>query len=99
MNKNFITSYYIGLNDKDEHKQLLLTDTYKDKINRVLQAFGKHGFTIVEAQGFYKGELENTLIIQLGNIKLDKIIINSLKQELNQECIMEVVTPCNVRFI
>lgn len=96
---NFIANYYIGLNDKDSHEQLLLTDTYKDKINRILQAFNKHSFTIIEAQGFYKGELENTLIIQLLDTKLDNIIIDSLKKELNQECILETIQEVNARFI
>lgn len=98
MNNN-LYSYYIGCNDKDEHKQLMLTSTLLDKINRILQAYGITSFTIKECTGIYKKELEHTIEIVLLNMQLDKVIINDLKRELNQECIMQVITPCNVDFI
>ena len=99
MNKDFTASYYIGCNDKDKHKQLMLTSTILDKINRILQAYNITSFTIKECTGIYKKELEHTIEIMLLNNTLDKVIIDSLKQELNQECIMEVITDCNVKFI
>ena len=94
-----LTQLYIGLNDKDEHKQLLLTDTYKDKVSRILYAYGVHSFTILEAQGFYKGELENTLVIQVFDIDVPEVCIKDIKKELNQECIMVTKKECDVNFI
>lgn len=94
-----VYDYYIGLNDKDKHTQLLLTDTFKDKINRILQAYNVHNFSMFELQGFYQGGKENSLMIRTLDKQLDKIILNDIKKELNQECIMEVISDCDVRFI
>jgi uncharacterized membrane-anchored protein YitT (DUF2179 family) len=94
-----LQTLYIGLNDKDKHKQLLLTSTYKDKISKILYAYGIHSFTMLEAQGFYKSELENTLVIQVFNMDIPKVCIKDIKQELNQECIMLTLQELEVKFI
>lgn len=99
MNKDYIVSYFIGCNDKDKHKQLMLTSTILDKINRILQAYNITSFTIKECTGIYKKELEHTIEVMLVNNTLDRIIINDLKRELNQECIMRVLTDCRVKFL
>ena len=49
---------FIGLNDKDEHKQLLSTNAVKLAIAKALQ-----DCTIFDCTGVYRGEVENSLQI------------------------------------
>lgn len=84
-------NFYIGLNDKDTHKQEYKTN---DLINSIVDIFNSHnitGLTITQAIGVYNGERENSLVVSI----IDRIseieiiyICNDIKLELNQECVM-----------
>lgn len=95
-------NYYIGLNDKDEHKQLFTNDEAKLTITTI---FGYYydSFTMSECIGVYKGELENTIKVKVmsnyfEHVRNDKELITMLKDYLNQECIGIEETQSNVSF-
>ena len=99
MPKDFISVYYIGLNDKDEHKQIYTTSTSLKIIQGCLSRNNVTEYTSSEVVGSYQGEKENTIKIELFNDKLSSRCIKDLKEVLNQECIAEVITECNIKFI
>lgn len=49
---------YVGLNDKDEYRQLVPTDAAVERLNRVAMQYAD-GFTVRRAQGFWKDEHGN----------------------------------------
>ena len=84
---------YVGLNDKDTKIQKISTlDAYKMVENVITKK--TDGYTISEAQGYYKHEdgtltIENTLRIEMlfVNKELVKEFVGTLKIMLNQESI------------
>ena len=84
---------YVGLNDKDTKTQEISTlDAYKMVENVITKK--TDGYTISEAQGYYKHEdgtvtIENTLRIEMLFVdrELVKEFVNTLKLMLNQESI------------
>ena len=100
MKKDFIATYYIGLNDKDLKTQLLLTQEYMQIIMKLIKEYTDiDAYTLDLVKGFYKGIAETTIKIMLANKVLPKYLIELIKKELNQECIMEVITDCEIKFI
>lgn len=80
---------YIGLNDKDEHRQIVSTD---DAINSVIGALACEnidGATISEAKGVWQYESEHTLRVEIMDAKIEgvKRAMLSLKKTLNQNAI------------
>lgn len=76
----------LGLNDKDTHKQ----EKSMEEVYRQLGIiFNKHGCTITECIGFYKGEKEKSLKIECYDM-LDitaTTIARRLANTFNQECV------------
>lgn len=97
MNINF--KIFIGLNDKELHKQIILTSEVKKTLSILFDCF-----TLTECEGYWEKEKENTLIIEIvSNENERENIYNKvkfLKQHLNQECILITETILNdVKFI
>ena len=92
MNINY--KIFIGLNDKDLHKQIINVKTLKTTLSILFDCF-----TLTESVGYWKREKENTLIIDIiSNESERENIYNKvrfLKQHLNQECILVTETICN----
>lgn len=90
LSKNYISVYYIGLNDKDTHKQKYNFNTYLKLLNSILLGDDVTSYTITKATGFYKGEKENTIRLELLNDCLTQKAIDNIKEVFNQECIMDI---------
>lgn len=82
-----LNRYYIGLNDKDKHKQILSNETMELLVSKIVSKQVEN-FTIIKAKGFYKGEPENTLIVEIIGDTLNAKTLEELKTILNQECIL-----------
>lgn len=82
--KNYLLN--VGLNDKDKHEQLkTLKEVYK-----MLATVIKEGCTITNTIGIYKGEIENSLKIEVYDIPYDtiKFYADVIVTWLNQESII-----------
>lgn len=93
LSKNYISVYYIGLNDKDTHRQKYNFTTYLKMLNSILLEDDVTSYTITKTIGFYKGEKENTIRLELLNDCLSSIAIENIKEVFNQECIMDLTLP------
>lgn len=97
---NFITTYYIGLNDKDLKIQLLETKEYIQIIKTLIKEHTDiNAYSLDVIQGCYKSVTETTITIMVVNDVLPKCLLELIKKELNQECIMAVTKECDVNFI
>ena len=76
---------YIGMNDKDLHRQVLDDSVFFEAIARYIE-----GCTIFEAKGLYKGEFEKSLKLEIYDDNEEKYIniAKTLCRELNQETII-----------
>lgn len=95
-------NYYVGLNDKDEHKQLFTIDEARIIITTIV-GFYYDSFTMTKCVGVYKGETEHTIKVTvmsnyIEHVRNDKELIAMLKEYLNQECIGIEVIQSNVSF-
>lgn len=97
--RNILTTYYIGLNDKDTHRQEKTTQEALNIIEDVMDLAGVDSYTTGIVQGHYKRELENTIKVELVGIALSEYYINLIKGRLNQECIMELCSEVDCNFI
>jgi len=98
--KDFIATYYIGLNDKDLKIQLLTTQEYIQTIKTLIKEHcNLSAYSLDVIQGCYKGITETTITIMLVNDILPRCLLELIKNELNQECIMEIKKECDVNFI
>ena len=72
---------YIGLNDKDLHKQVLSDEAFYKAIAQYIESC-----TIFEAKGLYHGELEKSLKLEIYDEDVEKYIVIAKKLcvELNQ---------------
>ena len=75
---------YIGANN----------ETKEVEIDKAIDIIGNEfdGFTFWNANGFWKGSQEKTLIVQIETDETDETgtliaLIKNLKEELNQDCI------------
>ena len=93
LSKNYISVYYIGLNEKDTHKQKYNFNTYLKILNSILLDDDVTSYTITKTIGFYRGEKENTIRLELLNDCLSSKAIENIKEVLNQECIMDITIP------
>ena len=99
---------YIGLNDKDTHKQRHSNIIFKDIIYECLFDYDYNAFSCQLIDGVYRhtdGTVvsENTFVITLCDNVIDyyklQNLINTLKNELNQECIMVEQYYSNISFM
>lgn len=90
---NFILN--IGLNDKKSHKQEMDTDT---AINMIGHFIGN--CTITTCVGFYMGERENSLKVEIYDISVENAVGYAayFADILNQECIA-LTTGDNTVFV
>ena len=94
-------NFYIGLSDKDTHKQVYTYSVYS-----IMQSiFEKHAIlnlTITQAVGVYNGERENFLIVSVTS-KLSSTdiiyICNDIKEKLNQQCVLVQIIDDEIRII
>lgn len=87
MNK-YLNVYYIGLNDKDTHTQKYSTDTFIKMLCGIMSAHLIECFTLSTAIGYYKGEPETILKLELINNFLAAFTVSEIKEVFNQECIL-----------
>lgn len=96
-------TFFIGLNDKNAHVQLINTLDASRIIERVFVAHGCEGATISGARGIYRHEdgtvvCEETVMVQVfefGDAIDVKGICEDLKKMLNQESIAVESTETN----
>lgn len=93
LSKDYVSIYYIGLNDKDTHKQKYNFTTYLKMLNSILLDDDVTSYTITKTIGFYNGEKENTIRLELLNDCLSSIATENIKEVFNQECIMNIILP------
>lgn len=94
-----LTTYYIGLNDKNSHAQDITTQEALNIIEEIMDNAGIDSYTTSIVQGHYKNELETTIKLELVGVALSQYYINLIKGRLNQECIMELCTETDCNFI
>lgn len=96
--------YYIGTKDKETKDYKLTNEFIKQTITNEFAKKYPNGFTITEGTGYYKhdsGEVvtEKTYIITvLETLFVNTILIDVLKDKLNQECIGVQVINDSVVF-
>ena len=99
----YLQRLYIGMNDKDKHKQMLSREDFIMIIKSCLLGYGLEAFTIINSVGIYKTEQENTLIVEIikkdRNSLISTDLIKLLKELLNQECIMQTIQEIETNFI
>lgn len=85
---------FIGLKDKDTKEQKMSKEAFIELINKICKNENVE-FSVITMNGgyiHYSGDyiLENSLQLSLGGISEEKAlgIANSLKQLLNQECVI-----------
>lgn len=99
------TIVYLGLNDKDERRQLISTGDALEQVARVFSDY-VDGATISEAKGVYTHEdggrvIETTLRVELFQA-IDGHILEAcgiLKQVFNQESLAIEEVETNTNFI
>lgn len=96
MDKIRKSTFLIGLNDKDEKRQII-TDGAARRI--IENAFARRydGATFSEAVGLYMGGFENSIRVEVlwSESAKDAAICEELKKALNQDCIyLEVADVC-----
>lgn len=97
--RNILATYYIGLNDKDTHRQEKTTQEALNIIEDVMDLATIESYTTSIAQGHYKNELETAIKVELVGTVLSEHYIEIIKDRLNQECIMELCTETDCNFI
>lgn len=80
-----MNTLFIGMNDKDLHKQVIDADVFYAAVGREFESC-----TVYEAIGFYKGEREKSLKIEVFGLNHEICIeiARRLCVELNQETII-----------
>ncbi len=101
MNKAYSHKFYIGSNDKDEHKQLTGNRDIQECIRSTCGLFFD-SYTMFRGIGYFEGELENTYTIEV--ISDSKTIeatefITIIKYILNQACVMYTRQSINVELL
>lgn len=82
---------YLGLNDKDLHRQKYDMNINKKILMNVLKSFNIDCYTLQLVEGVYKDEIENTYIITISNTQYDSLydeLASELANTFNQECVM-----------
>ena len=82
--------YYIGLNDKDTHKQKYNYGTYVKMLRNILLKYDVLAYTFYKVTGSWKNELENTIKLELSDNYLINDCLLELKEIFNQDCILHI---------
>lgn len=97
---------YIGLNDKDNKKQIISTRRAKEKTIKILNDNNITGLTIYEVMGVFKHEngkvvFEKSLKVELIEVNRNDVLksIEELKTALNQESILLEKEKKEINFI
>lgn len=96
--------YYIGTKDKDIKDYKFHNDYFERIITDEFIKEYPNGFTITEGTGYYKHDsggtvIENTYIVTvLDVLSVNTVLIDMLKEKLNQECIGVQVINDSVIF-
>lgn len=98
----YLQRLYIGLNDKDLHEQIIKTESAKQAIRDILS--NKYiSYTVLEGEGVFLRESEQTIIIEyiypVKELLIDREHINSIRNALNQETILQTIQEIEVQFI
>ncbi len=97
----YLQRLYIGLNDKDTHKQEISKTEAKEIICNVLREVSC--YTIIECEGVWLREHESSLIIEYVAQHKDAIIskeyIEELKKVLNQFAILQTIQELEIELI
>lgn len=98
--KNLVT-LYIGMFDKDTHKQEFSLNVFKQYLDTEFDCY-----TLTQCEGRYKHEdgtivNEPTLKVEFvdDNLSFDKNVIKLIKNKFNQECIMVTTQTLGIDFI
>lgn len=93
----------IGLNDKNEHKQVIEDLTAHDLILKAVSRAGINGATLTTGLlGVYEGEKEKSCQLVLYDVEFAKVekLCELLKVALNQQCIaVEIIKNVDVKFL
>lgn len=87
-----LSTYYIGLNDKDTHRQELKTSQAIEVLVKTFKELGVENYSYSFITGVYKGEVENTIKLELVDGVLCNQTVRKLRKAFNQECILETIT-------
>lgn len=82
--------YYIGLNDKDTHRQKYNYSTYVKMLRNILLKYDVLAYTFYKVVGSWRNELENTIKLELSDDYLTNDCLLEIKEVFNQECIMHI---------
>ena len=97
---------YIGLNDREELKQIIDTTKAKKEVYNILLKNNIKGYTIYLVNGVFTNEKneitrEKTLKLEILDIKKDDILkaIQEIKKALNQESVLLEEEVKKINFI
>ena len=92
---------FIGKADKHTTKQQYSDSYFKKSISAVLNGNSIAGYTIIESIGFWEGNAEKSLIVEINSgVPIDyENICKELKTRLNQSAIMVEVYKVQCEFI
>lgn len=93
LSKNYLSVYYIGLNDKDLHIQRYDNSTYIKMLRNILIENNVESYTYYIVNGMFKDEQETTIKLEILNSGLSDEVIETIKTVFNQECIMDLTLP------
>lgn len=89
---------FIGLNDKDQHKQIISEMAAR----RIIGGMFPEGCTIAAADGMYRGENKKSLIVTVyaGSMerKAIKAKAEAIRQELNQNQVIVTVSKAKKTY-
>lgn len=93
LSKNYLSVYYIGLNDKDLHTQRYDNSTYIRMLRNILIENNVESYTYYIVNGMFKDEQETTIKLEILNSGLSDEVIETIKTVFNQECILDLTLP------
>jgi len=80
----------------------VMTTLYTEDINReaIIAILDRYleGYTIIKAEGVWRGVPENSLLIYIAGVSYVNEIVEAIKMRNNQESVMVVTTPCTIEF-
>lgn len=91
------STFYIGFNDKDAHRQIFTDEKIIGIIDRVILRSYPNGATLTEARGIYRGEVEKSIKAEVlfSEEGADCAVMDELLKALNQESIAIQIEEVN----
>lgn len=98
----YLQRLYIGLNDRDLHRQIVSMERAKEVIKDILS--GNYvSYTMIECEGIFLRESEQTIIIEHyatgEGLLIDNMHISAIKNILNQDCILQTIEEVKFKLI